>query len=131
MQTRLGYSRTDARFTAGTFSGKTVPLVPAYKTSASISWNTGPAGTYGAAINQVGARYFSGDLNNGNDKLGGYLTADLQASWNLRPWTITARLMNAFNQKYAPFGVLSAAGAPAYYPADGRTAFVTAHYDFR
>ena len=131
VQTRLGYSRTEAKFTAGAFSGRTVPLVPHYKASASISWNTGRSGTYGAALNQVGARYFGGDLNNANEKLGGYLTADLQASWNLRPWIITARLMNAVNQKYAALGFLSGAGTPAYYPADGRTALVTAHYEFR
>jgi len=130
LQAKLGYARTDAKFTEGAFTGNTVPLVPDYKATAALSWNTGRTGTYGAALNQIGSRFFSTDLANAREKLPGYVTTDLQAAWNLRPWTLSARLLNAFNEKYAPFGTISFAGALSYFPADGRTLLMTAQYNF-
>jgi len=39
--------------------------------------------------------------------------------------------MNVFNQKYAASGILDFTGAPFYYPADPRTIFLSARYDFK
>ena len=58
-------------------------------------------------------------------------TLDLQAVWNLKPWKITAKLINALDKKYA-----STAGYSAffndtyYYPTDPRSVFVSGRYDF-
>jgi iron complex outermembrane receptor protein len=131
LQAKLGLSQTDAKFTEGAFNGKTVPMVPYSKTTATLNWNAGTHGNYSVAINHVGSRYYSGDLSNAREKLGGYSTVDLQAAWNLHPWTISAKLMNAFDRKYAPFAGIDFTGALFYFPADPRTLYVSARYDFK
>ena len=63
--------------------------------------------------------------------LSGYTTLDLQSGWQLKPWKITAKLLNALDKKYAPFAGYSAARNDTYfYPADRRSVFVSARYDF-
>ena len=45
--------------------------------------------------------------------------------------TITAKVLNATDEKYAPFaGYSSFRNATYYYPADGRSLFVSARYAF-
>lgn len=131
LQAKLGLAQTEAKFTEGTFNGKTIPMVPNSKAIAALNWNAGSHGSYGVAVNHVGSRYYSSDLPNAREKLGGYTTIDLQAAWNLRPWTITAKLMNAFDRKYAPFAGIDFTGALFYFPADPRTLYVSAKYDFK
>jgi iron complex outermembrane receptor protein len=83
------------------------------------------------SVNHVGKRYYSGDLANAREKLSGYTTVDLQVVWDLRPWTVSAKLMNAFDRKYAPFAGIDFLGRLFYFPADPRTFYVSAAYIFR
>lgn len=131
LQARLGYAYTEARFTEGVYSGNAVPMVPNHKANLGLRWNAGRAGAYSAVVSYVGDRRYSGDFTNSRGKLSGYTTLDLQAEWNLKPWAVTARVMNALDKKYAPFAGISFAGTLFYYPADPRTFVVTARYDFR
>ena len=131
LQAKLGFAQTEARFTEGAFNGKTVPMVPNSKATATLDWDTGATGRFSAALNHVGSRYYSGDLPDARQKLGAYATLDLQAAWNLRPWTISAKLMNAFDRKYAPFAGIDFAGRLFYFPADPRTFYVGASYQFQ
>jgi outer membrane receptor protein involved in Fe transport len=51
--------------------------------------------------------------------------------WNLKPWKVTARLLNALDKKYSPNAGYSVfANDTFYYPADPRSVFVSARYDF-
>lgn len=131
LQGKLGLAQTEAKFTEGAFSGKYVPMAPDSKTFATLDWNAGAYGRYGAAVNHVGNRYYSGDLANARDKLRGYTTVDLQAVWDLRPWTVSAKLMNALDKKYAPFAGIDFLGRQFYFPADPRTFYVSAAYNFK
>lgn len=131
LRAKLGLAQTGAKFTEGAFNGKTVPMVPDSKATATLNWNAGTHGNYGVAANHVGSRYYGGDLANARAKLSGYATVDLQAAWNLRPWTITAKLMNVLDRKYAPSASTSSVGVLSYSPADPRTLYVSASYEFR
>lgn len=131
LNAKLGFAQTGAKFTEGAFNGKTVPMVPNRKATAALDWDAGAYGRYSAALNHVGSRYYSGDLPNARQQLGGYATLDLQGAWSLRPWTISAKLMNAFDRKYAPFAGIDFAGRLFYFPADPRTVYLSASYQFK
>lgn len=129
---RLAYAYTDAEFVSGPYDGRRVPLAPRDKATLQLTWDAGRAGSYSAVANYVGARRYSGDFSNVRGRLAGYTTLDLQAAWNLKPWTVTARLLNAFDRRYAPYAGYSPWIADHYfYPADGRSFHLSARYDFR
>lgn len=129
LKARLSYSYTDATFRKGSYAGKDIPLVAHNKASAQLTWKSGPVGTYSAIANHVGKRTYSGDFANIRGKLPAYTTMDLQASWDLRPWTISAKLLNAFDKRYASTGGYSTFyNDHYYYPAEARSVFVSAKY---
>ena len=131
LQARLSYAYTDASFRAGAYSGNAVPLVPRNLASAQLTWNAGRSGSYTAAARHVGERRYGGDYTNSQAMLSGYTTLDLQASWNLKPWKITARLLNALDKKYSPLAGYSATRNDTfYYPTDPRSFFVSGRFDF-
>lgn len=129
---RATYTYTDSTFREGMYDGKQVPLVPHNKASARLTWDGAAIGKYTAVVNYVGERYYSGDFANALDKLPGYTTVDFMAGWNFKPWSISARLLNAFDKKYSPYAGYSTFQSDYYYyPADGRTFLMTASYNFR
>ena len=62
--------------------------------------------------------------------LSGYTTLDLQAIWDAKPITVTAKVFNVADVKYSPFAGYSAFSGTYYYPADGRSFYISARYDF-
>ena len=132
LKAKLAYARTDAEFRDGPYDGKRVPLVLRDKLTLQLTWDAGRAGSYTALVNHVGARRYSGDFDNVRGQLPGYNTLDLQAAWNLKPWTVTARLLNALDRRYAPYAGYSPWIADHYYyPADRRSFHLSARYDFK
>lgn len=132
LKAKLAYAYTDAEFRSGPYEGKRVPLVPRDKLTLQLTWDAGRAGSYSALANHVGSRRYSGDFSNLRGTLSGYTTLDLQAAWNLKPWTVTARLLNALDKRYAPYAGYSPWIADHYYyPADGRSFHLSARYDFK
>ncbi|WP_334157034.1 TonB-dependent receptor [Oryzomicrobium sp.] len=128
---RLAYSYLDATFRSGSYAGKTVPLAARDQASLQVTWKGGQIGTYTAAARYVGDRPYGSDFTNTQSRLAGYTTLDLQGAWKIDRWTVTAKLLNALDKKYAPFaGYSSFKHDTYYYPADGRTAYVSARYDF-
>lgn len=132
LKARLAYAYTDAAFRSGAYAGKEIPLVPRDKATLQLTWDAGAAGAYTALMNYIGERRYSGDFANVRDKLAGYATLDLQAAWNVKPWTVTARLLNALDRRYSPFaGYSTTISDYYYYPADGRSLLLGARYDFK
>jgi len=128
---KLAQSYIDARFTSGAYAGNELPLVSRNKTSIQASWNASNLGEYSALVHYVDSRHFDGDYGNAGGMLGGYTTLDLQGAWDLKPWRITVKLLNAFDRKYAPEAVFSGSTSRySYWPADGRALFVSARYAF-
>jgi iron complex outermembrane receptor protein len=134
LKARLAYAYTDARFRSGTYGGNRLPSVPRDKATAQLIWDAGTVGSYTISANYVGSQPYSGDFANAQGRLDGHTTVDLQAAWKLKPWTITAKLLNAFDKRYAAVaGYASYLPTPDhyYYPADGRSLFVSGRYEFR
>ncbi|HEY6898794.1 MAG TPA: TonB-dependent receptor, partial [Rhodocyclaceae bacterium] len=131
LKLKLSYAYTDATFREGVNNGKTLPLAPRDNTALQLSWDAGVAGRYAAIVNAVGDRRYSGDFANVRGTLAGYTTLDLRADWDFKPWQITARVLNATDQRYAPFAGYSTFIADHYYyPADGRSFYLGARYAF-
>ena len=131
VKAQIAYACTDAHFREGAYAGKTVPLVSRNMVTLQLGWDTGMAGTYDVLTHYVGDRRFSGDYANERNMLSGYTLVDLQASWKFKPWTITARVLNAFDKRYAPFaGYSTYISDYYYYPGDGRGFRLAARYDF-
>lgn len=132
VRVQFAYAYTEATFRGGPYSGNDVPLVPRHKATVQVAWNGGIAGTYTAIANCAGSRRYSGDFGNTRGMLSGNTIVDLQAAWKLRSWTLTARVINAFNKRYAPFaGYSTTISDHYYYPGDGRSIRLAARYDFR
>jgi iron complex outermembrane receptor protein len=131
LQARLTYSHTDAKFREGGYSGNAIPLVPRSLAGVQLTWNAGRGGSYSAAARHVGERRYLNDFFNAQGMLSGYTTLDLQAVWNLKPWRIAAKLINALDKKYSPLAGYSAGRNDTfYYPADPRSFFLSARLDF-
>lgn len=130
LKARFAYAWTDAEFRTGAYAGKDVPLVPRDKATLQFNWDAGQAGSYAAVINHVGTRRYSGDFANAQGLLGGYTTLDLQATWQFKPWTVTARLLNALDRHYATYAGYSPWSGHYFYPADGRSVHLGARYAF-
>lgn len=122
---RLSYNYLDATFRSGPNTGKTLPLAPRDQLNWQSTLKAGIWGTYSVSTRYVGQRRLDGDFANTQNKLGDYVTADLQASWTVQKLTLTAKVLNILDKRYAAY-----AGPGYYYPADGRAAYVSARYDF-
>ncbi len=122
---RLALNFTEAKFTAGAYDGRNVPLVPRHKEALGVTWDGAAYGVHTLLVQNVGERYFGNDFTNTRPKLGGYATLDYQAAWNLKPWTLAIRGTNLTNAKYSATGY-----SGRYYPADPAGVFVSARLDF-
>lgn len=130
-QVKASYAYVDAIFRSGAYSGNEVPLVPRNQAGAQLTWNSGRTGSYSAAAKYIGERRYGSDFSNVQGMLAGYVTLDLQAVLDLKPWKITAKILNALDKKYSSFAGYSASyNDTYYYPADERSAFVSVRYDF-
>jgi iron complex outermembrane receptor protein len=132
LKAHVAYTFTDARFREGPNAGNEIPLVARNKVSAQLVSSNGRFGTYSLVVTTVGNRRYSGDFANTLGTLAGYTTLDLQGRWTIERWTLTARLINALDRRYAPFaGYSTFVNDHYYYPADARSLFVSVRYDFR
>ncbi len=129
---RLALTRQSAEFREGGWSGNEIPLVPNVQATLSATWQGDRLGTWTAVLRDVGKRRYSGDFSNTLKKLDGYTTMDLQAQWQHQAWAFGMKVLNLFDQRYAPFALYSSfQGDYFYFPADRRTVYLSARYAFR
>ena len=122
-----------ARFNAGTYAGKDIPLVPSHKETLGVQWDGADqsiAGSHSLAVVSVGSRYFGGDFGNVYPKIAGYTTLDYQAQWKLRFYSVVFRAANLTDRKYSTTGFSSAFNPGTYYPADPRSFSVALKAEF-
>lgn len=137
LRSMLAYAYTDAEFRSGVYDGKRLPSVPQNKATAQLTWVSPGYGRYAAQLNYVGSRYVSGDFTNTLNKLPSYTTVDLRAGWDVKPLKITLTALNIFDKKYSPYALYALDPATGYtksdyffFPADGRSAYLSVGYDF-
>ena len=118
---RGSLTATQAIFTEGAYSGKTIPLVPSRKGAVSIQWDGGDVGRHNLSLVSVGDRYIGDDFANARNKLRGYATLDYQAQWNMKLFSVIFRAANLSDRKFAATGYSSAYNPGTFYPADPRS----------
>lgn len=138
LNAKLSYAHTDAEFKSGSYQGKNIPSVPSNSAHTQLLWDGHQYGKYVAQANYVGQRYTSGDFTNTLKKLPSYTTLDLRASWNIKPVTISLSALNITDKKYSPYALYALDPATGYtkqdyfyYPADGRSFYLSARYDIK
>ena len=130
--TKLAYAYTDAEFRSGANNGKRIPIAPSSTANAQLIWQTPSHGAYVLQANYVGTRYTSGDFANTLDKLPSHTTFDLRANWNLERIKLSFNALNIFDKNYSNFAVFSAfMNDYFFFPANGRSFYFTAQYDFK
>jgi iron complex outermembrane receptor protein len=131
IKAHAAYAFIDASFREGPYAGNQIPLVARNKASLRLTSSDRGLGAYSLAATYVGDRRYSGDFANSLGSLAGYMTVDLQGRWTVKRWTLTARLINALDRRYAPFaGFSTFLNDYFYYPADARSLLVSVRYDF-
>jgi iron complex outermembrane recepter protein len=126
---KASYTYQEAKFTSGAYSGNSIPMVPSSMGNAQLLLDEQNYGTYVTQLNYVGPRYYSGDFTNTDGKLPSYVTMDLKASWDIKPYTIRLTGMNVFDKKYAQWAEVI--GTNYYAPANGRVLYLSLTYDFK
>ncbi|MBU3585019.1 TonB-dependent receptor [Polynucleobacter sp. AM-26B4] len=129
-----------AKYTAGSFDGKSVALVPKVTSSIGLAYKPKSHTTYTTYLNYVGSQYYEGDESNTKNKVPSFATVDLSATYKYGSWESALRLKNIFDKRYANYGgygfVHLAPGnnygnSYYYYPADPRAIFITTRYTFK
>lgn len=128
---RGSYTYRDTEVRGGAFAGNEVPNVPRHQASLDLTWR--PVAGLTLALNgvHVGARYFEGDFANGFEKQDDYQVFNLKVKYAWQKYTAFLDLNNVFNEKYAPYGVISSIHAePARYPAPEFNLFAGLRFDY-
>ena len=129
-----------AKYTAGSFDGKSVALVPKVTSSIGLAYKPKSHTTYTTYLNYVGSQYYEGDESNAKNKVPSFATVDLSATYKYGSWESALRLKNIFDKRYANYGgygfVHLAPGnnygnSYYYYPADPRAIFITTKYTYK
>lgn len=132
LRSRLSYSYVEAEFRRGQYRGERIPSVPNSIVTAQLMWDAGRYGSYTAQANYAGTRYTSGDFTNDFGKEPSYTTFDLRANWNFQPVHIALMALNLTDKRYSPFSTLNFMRTDKFYfPADGRSFYLSARYDFK
>lgn len=130
------YSWNRARFREGALSGfsvagKEMPLVPAQKVFASVSFLPNELATVTASVAYVGTQRFDNDqVNTFNAKMPSYLLVDLTATYLQDRWRVRGSVLNLLGTDYFTYGIAGSGGSYSAYPAAGRSAFVAVEYFF-
>jgi len=128
---RGSYTYRDTEIRGGAFAGNEIPNVPRHQASLDLVWR--PAAGLSLALNgiHVGARYFEGDFANGFEQQDDYQVFNLKMKYAWQKYTAFLDLNNVFNEKYAPYGVISSLRAePALYPAPEFNLFAGLQFDY-
>lgn len=119
---KIGYTLTDARFTAGVNDGNDIPLVPRDKASVGLIVNMPLDLIFDALVTYVDESYMGGDTGNVGEKLESYTTVDVTlryVSKCVEGWEAYVGVDNLFNEEYSSLGYMG--WANAYYPSPERS----------
>lgn len=126
-------SYTDAEFTAGPFSGKTVPLVSDWVAGTSLYWDILEKFlSLSASANYYASKNMENDESNFQPEMPGYTLVDLKLGGEYGQAFWSASLDNVFDTDYYNYAVASSSTFRRFnaYPLPGRTFFVEAGMKF-
>jgi len=132
------YTRTQARFTEGTFNGvaiagNEVPIVPRDRATLQLGWQFMPATRFTLAHTYVGSQRYDNDQANRFRYMPAYGLTDVKLSHRWRDVTLSAGINNLFDKAYYSYAIVNNPLAPTTfnaYPEMRRTAYVGAEFKF-
>ena len=120
------YTYLDARFTGGPYGGKRIPDVARELAKLQVTYRLQKAFQLTTEWVYTGSQTL--DLANSAGSTGGYTVANLAATYQLRDWTLTARLNNISAKEYTEF--VTFFGTKALYPSPERNLMVNLSFRF-
>lgn len=123
-----------ARFVEGAYSGKTIPGVTAFSGNLSLDHQLTPRDQVMLTTRWAQSRYTSGDFENNQPKVPGYVVQDLSYFFREKNWSLVASIINLANKKYTDTGIYKSSYTQPYhltlYPNPGRTFSLSGRYVF-
>ena len=117
-----------AKFSSGTYAGKTVPLVAKHTISLGANWQATAEHSFSARANWVGSQQV--DFNN-TCRVPSYNTVDLGYRFARGGWQLNAQVQNLGDKKYFNMAYACVGGqASSIYPEAGRSLQVNLRYQF-
>lgn len=124
------YTRTDARFCRGHFSGNAIPMVADAGGNVYAVFSVTPHVDAYGQLTYTGSRFPDEDDANEGSKLSGYVLLNVSVRLHRRHYFATVRINNVFNRHYNAYTLFSplttsSAVSRFFYPAPGRNVMVT------
>ncbi len=127
----LGYTYMDATFDGDDLNGNKIPMVPADKFNAAVSWAIDKLTLTFSSL-YTGSRYMTSDITNSSPKMGGFTLYDLTAVYTWKGFKITGAVKNIFNKEYTDYGVIqNSTGMRYYYPSPERNYLLGVQYSYQ
>ena len=117
----------DAKFVAGEYVGRHIPMSPKQVASLNINWEFIPKNNLGLGVNYVAHQFIQGDLNN-EKSMPSYTITDLRYSYQLKQLDFSLIVKNIFDKSYYSYATTT--GGYSVYPDYKRTLFASARYKF-
>ncbi len=105
-----------ARFAAGQYDDKRLPLVPEFKATLGLTARLVSTLRGTIRLTHVGSRFNGSDKANVYDKLPGYTKVDLHLDYTYKRVKFFLNVDNLFNAKYSSYGYADSWGPPTFYP---------------
>lgn len=134
---------TKGKITGGDHNGKGIPMVPKQKVRTFARWQASSDLGFTADLLHVSKQVLDSDYTNSFAKLDGYTVANLAANYQLKDWSVVAKINNLFDRKFSEYGTLGNTGAtsqgqcsaytdcPAFTPATERNFWIGIRYKFK
>ena len=127
------YAFVQSRFADGDYAGKSVPIVPQSRVRAEVGVWLLPDLEIKGGFRYVSPQFLSGDFDNAHERLAGYslfdLGADYEPEW-AEGWKVALTVDNLLDRSYCDFAGWADGSGAYYYPACGRSFFVSLSYEF-
>jgi iron complex outermembrane receptor protein len=132
VRTNLQY--VNAKFTEGSFDGRTVPNVARMSGHLSVDFALSPKETVTVTSRFASSRFMSGDFTNAQPEVAGYAVQDLSYLFREKNWSVVTTVANLANKSYADTGIYKSSYYDPYkltlYPNPGRHVSVVGRYQF-
>lgn len=123
----MNYGYRDAMFTAGSYSGNTVPEVPEHKLTLNNHFSLGDSRSLVLDAVYTGTRHFGDDLDNIGKKMPAHTILNLSYKKEYKDWSAAVKVTNLTDKQYSDAGYYASWLTPpyTYYSLPERAFYVT------
>lgn len=131
---RINLQYTRAKFSEGTFTGKTIPSVAPLAGNFSIDYKLTENQQISATTRFSNGKFMSGNFANDMPKTPGYAVEDISYFYKQSNWSLVGTVGNVFKKNYTDTGIYHSSYTDPFkltvYPNPGRTFTLTGRYNF-